>query len=106
MSTSLLRYSALALAIGLAAALSSGCVVGGYGYDGNVGVGYYEPFDADYGGWGPGYQVGPYRDGGDHRGGRQGDAHAYRSAPVSRSMPSIPSGGGGHAGGGGGRGRR
>ena len=45
------------LAIGLFTSLSSGCVVGGgggYGYDGNVGVGldYYEPAGVEYSGRG------------------------------------------------------
>jgi hypothetical protein len=94
---SLLRWSALAFAIGLFTALSPGCAVygGGYGYDGGVGIGldYYEPYGADYGGWGPGYRVGPIRDGAHRpdRGGGQPSAHAHRSAPASRSMPSIPS---------------
>lgn len=87
----------------------AGCVVpGGYGYDGGVGVDYYEPFGTEYGGWGPGYLVGPGR-GGDRRGGDGGGGgHAYRSAAGSRSAPSIPTGGrsgGGSHGGGGGRGR-
>jgi hypothetical protein len=77
----------------------SSCIVaggGGYGYDDGVGIGagYYEPYGVDYGGWGHGYEVAPFR-GGDHRPTRgDGDhapAHAYRSAPASRSMPSIPS---------------
>jgi hypothetical protein len=113
-----IRFAACALAIGLSAALPSGCVAtGGYGYDdgGSVGVGYYEPYGADYGGWGSGYRVGPYRGGGGDRGGGDrgggdrggGDrggghdsGHAYRAAPASRSMPSIPS----HSRGGGSRG--
>jgi hypothetical protein len=80
-----------------------GCVVGGGGYyDGGAEVSYgadfYEPYGYDYGGWGPGYRVGPFR-GGDHhdrggdrpdRGGGRG-APAYRPAAPSRSMPSIPS---------------
>ncbi|MFJ2990839.1 hypothetical protein ACIPF8_23540 [Collimonas sp. NPDC087041] len=94
--------------IGIFAALTAGCAVsdggyGGYGYSGGVGVGldYYEPFGGDYGGWGPGYQVGPFRGGGDHRGGGgRGGQHAFRSAPASHSMPSIPSRGGGGGGGG------
>jgi hypothetical protein len=54
---------------------------------------YYEPSGIDYGGWGHGYQVAPFR-GGDHRptgGGGHASAHAYRSAPASHSMPSMPS---------------
>jgi hypothetical protein len=65
------------------------CVVGGY--EGDVGVGYvggvYGPGGYDYGGWGPGYRVGPPRGGERGRGGR--------------TAPSIPHGarGGGHGGG-------
>ena len=97
MNILLLRWSAIAFVIGLFIVLSTGCAVtaGGYGYDGDVGIGldYYEPYGADYGGWGPGYRVGPFRDGANrqNRGGGQSSAHAYRSAPASRSMPSIPS---------------
>jgi hypothetical protein len=93
MSATIVRWSAIAAVGGLFVALASGCVVGGgYGYDGEVGVGadYYEPYGAVYGGWGPGYNVAPFR-GGDHRGG--GGGHAFRAAPAGRAMPSIPSGG-------------
>jgi hypothetical protein len=98
------RWAALAVAIGLLGVLSSGCVVGG-GYDGGAGYGldYYEPYGVGYGGWGPDYQVAPYRDG-DHRP-VSGGGHAFRAAPASRSMPSIPSGSR-SGGGGGGRGGR
>jgi len=85
--------------IGFACALSfavlSGCAVEGVGVDGSVGVdyvgGYYEPYGYEYGGWGPGYAVGPYRDGhgGYYR--DRGHAPAFRPAPRGRSMPSIPS---------------
>ena len=72
----------------------AGCVAGG-GYDGGVDVGYgvdfYEPFGYEYGGWGPGYGVGPPRRGFD-RGRGEGAPHpAYRPAAPSRSMPSLPS---------------
>ncbi|MGO8915942.1 MAG: hypothetical protein ACLQJR_08545 [Stellaceae bacterium] len=113
MNSSLSRWAATAFVIGLVAVLSSGCIVagGGYGYDGGAGYGldYYEPYGVGIGGWGPDYQVAPYREG-EHRpasvGGRPA-AHAYRAAPASRAMPSIPSGsrsggGGGRGGGGGG----
>ena len=97
MKTLLLRWSAIAFVIGLFTVLSSGCVVtgGGYGYDGGVGIGldYYEPFGADYGGWGPGYRVGPVRGGAhrpDHGGGHE-PPQTYRPAPASHSIPSIPS---------------
>jgi hypothetical protein len=97
MNTLILRFSALTLAIGLCAGVLSGCVAegGGYGYNDNVAVGvgldYYEPYGAVYGGWGPGYRVAPFR-GGDYHGVRGGAGHAYRSAPASHAMPSIPSG--------------
>jgi len=82
-------------AIGMLALLLAACVVagGGYGYgdDVGVGVGYYEPVGGVYGMWGPGYQVGPYRDGGHLRGGGGPGVHAYRPAATGRSMPSIPS---------------
>ena len=80
MNIILLRWSAIAFAIGLLTVLSFGCaVMPGGGYDGGN---YYEPFGGSYGGWGSGYHVGPYRGN-------------------NRSMPSIPSwGGGGHGGGG------
>jgi hypothetical protein len=103
MNTSSLRSTTIALAVALFTAFSSGCAVTGdgygYGYDGNVDVGldYYEPYGGYYGGWGPGYRVGPYREGGDHRpdqGGGHAPPHAYRPAPASHSMPSIPSRGG------------
>jgi hypothetical protein len=86
------RWPSAALVIGLFATLSSGCIAtgGGYGYGGDVGVGYYEPAGVVYGGWGGGYRVAPFR-GGDHRAGPSG-GHAYRSAPAGRSAPSIPSG--------------
>ena len=98
-----------------------GCVAG-VGYDGDVAVGYspgyVEPYGYDYGGWGGGGRGGGGRDGGGRDGGgrdsggrdggyhvgpgRGGDrraapgpSHGYRSAPQSRSTPSIPHGSGG-----------
>ena len=74
------------------AAISS-CAVDGV--SGGVGVGYvdgyYEPYGYDYGGWGPGYAVGPYRDGhaGFYR--DRGHAPAFHPAPHGHAMPSIPS---------------
>ncbi len=81
----------------------------GYGYDGGgpdvgIGIDYYGGIGYDYGGWGGNYRVGPPRGG--RRGGDRG-VHAYRPAPASHGMPSLPSGGrggggrGGHGGGGG-----
>ena len=84
------------LMVGPLTLLTSNCVVsdGGYGYDGAGGIGanYYEPYGASYGGWSPGYRVGPVRDGRqfDHRGGARSSGHAYRAAPASRPIPSIP----------------
>lgn len=101
MKTLLLRGSAIAVVIALFTIPLSGCVVpvggyeSGYGYDGGVGIGldYYEPYGTVYGGWGPGYHVAPYRGGEQRRdyGGGRPVSHAYRSAPASHSMPSIPS---------------
>lgn len=98
MNTLLVRGSAIALAIGLIAALSSGCAVTGGGYaDGDdagadIGLDYYETYGIDYGGWGPGYRVAPFRDA-DHQPAHSEheQPHAYRSAPASHTMPSIPS---------------
>ncbi len=97
------RWPVFAFVIGLFTALLPGCVVtdGRYGYPEDVGVGvdYYEPYGAVYGGWAPGYYVGPPR----HFEGRReheerrperGDhapVHAYRAAPPSHAIPSIPS---------------
>jgi hypothetical protein len=105
----------------LACASLAGCAVPdggyGYGYGGGLGANYYQPYAFDYGGWGPGYNVGPYR-GGYHRDDHFGGEHAWRGPPPGRGMPSLPGGrfaggpgrgggggghgGGGHAGGGGG----
>jgi squid-like protein/heterogeneous nuclear ribonucleoprotein A1/A3 len=97
--------------LGLLALLAlAACVVGGGGYGGDVDVGYvggyYEPGGYDYGGWGPGYRVGP------PRGGERGPGGGERGpgGGGGRGAPSIPhgSGGGGHGGGhggGGGHGR-
>ena len=99
MSTLFQGRSALLVAFGVLIAVACGCAVtdGGYGYEGGgLGVGYYEPYGAVYGGWAPNYQVAPFR-GGDRRGGGVGQ-HAFRPADGSRGMPSIPSGSrsGGH----------
>ncbi len=100
MTVSPIAGAAFALALGLVTVLLPGCVAGDGGY-GDYAVGYYEPYGGDYGGWGPGYQVGPFRDGNHHEGGGGGRSapHAYRSAPASHAMPSIPSGGRGRGGG-------
>jgi hypothetical protein len=77
----------------LAVAAVSACAVDGVSGDVGVGYvgGYYEPYGYDYGGWGPGYAVGPYRSGhgGYYR--DRGHAPAFHSAPQGHPMPSIPS---------------
>lgn len=84
------RLAAVAAVLGTA---FTGCVVAGGGgrYDDTVGVsygvGFYEPLGYDYGGWGPGYHVGPPR-GGEH--GRERSGRSYRPAPPSHRTPSIP----------------
>jgi hypothetical protein len=89
----LISRSCKAGATGLLALVAlTGCLVGGYGgTDVGVGVGYsgafYEPGGYEYGGWGPGYRVGPPRGGRAERGARPG-----RSAP---SIPHNTRGGGG-----------
>ena len=72
--------------------LSSSCVVPGDRYAGgsvSYGVGYYEPYGYDYGGWGPGYLVGPPR-GDRHFDARRNASRTFRPAPPSHHMPSIP----------------
>lgn len=95
------RFAARAIILAAATALGA-CVAVGGGYDGDSYVGgFYEPFGYDYGGWGPGYRVGPYghgdhwggeRGGGDRsRGSHGGAPHpAYHPAGPSRQTPSIP----------------
>ena len=94
-----IRGAAIALLLGLNMFLLASCSVtdGGYGYstDVRIGLDYYDPWFGnygDYGGWGPGYRVGPPRqimprpdfDRGPHRGG-------YRPAPGAHPGPSSPS---------------
>jgi len=82
--------------LGILAVMLAGCVAAGYDGDGGVGVGYvggfYEPWGYDYGGWGPGYRVGPPH----YRGGVAGGGGGHGG----RGVPSIPhgarGGGGGH----------
>lgn len=97
MSPSIARRCVTLALLGAFAGIAPGCVAdGGYAYPGTVGVGvdYYEPYGAVYGGWGPGYYVGPVRDGyrGSDRAGYAPGSHSYRSAPTSGSVPSIPRG--------------
>jgi len=75
--------------------LCGACVVPGDRYvSGSVsyGVDFYEPYGRDYGGWGPGYLVGPPRTGDRHFDARHESPtrHSYRPAPRTRPMPSIP----------------
>jgi hypothetical protein len=83
----------IALMGALAVVAFSGCAVDGV--SGEVGVGYvggyYEPYGYDYGGWGPGYAVGPYRDGHGGYSRDRGHAPAFHPAPQGHAMPSIPS---------------
>lgn len=97
------------LIMGVACLAAAGCVVagggGGYGYDGGLPGEYYQPAGFAYGGWGPGYNVGPYHGGGHYAGGYAGHGgHYYRPASGGgRGMPGLPAGGhsgGGHGGGG------
>jgi hypothetical protein len=79
-----------AVAVGLFALVPTSCLVAGYG-DGGASVGYiggvYEPGGYEYGGWGPGYRVGP------PRGGIRREHGGGRAAP---SIPRGARGGGGH----------
>ncbi len=107
MSTSHLRCLALCSVACTLTLLLTGCVLTGGGYyEGeDIGAAYYEPYGVVYD-WGPRYHVAPYR--GDHHpseGGREfgrESKRAYRPAPASRPVPSIPSllrSGGSHSGG-------
>jgi len=95
---SFLRWLASAFVVCTLTILLHGCVTGG-GYYTDEGATYYEHYGAAYGNWGPEYHVAPYRDR-DHdhdrgyhpRGGdRLPSERAFRSAPASRPVPSIPS---------------
>lgn len=97
MSTSRTRRVAMALLLGFNMLLASGCAVTGRGYvrspDVRFGVGYYERGFGNYGGWGPSYRIGPYRNGVLRRGiGRvRPGPRGFRPAPRVRPIPSIPS---------------
>ena len=77
---------AFALLIALSSTLLAGCVGSGGYYDDGYGTGDYGVFGADYGGWGPGFGIGPYAG---ERGfyGRRFDHH-WRG-PRSDRIPSI-----------------
>ncbi len=81
------RWRVRALGFVLLAVLYA-CLVPDGGYVGAT----YGPSGYEYGGWGPGYYVGPPPRGGERRPepSHQSPRHAYRPAPPSRSAPSIP----------------
>ncbi len=99
------RAPRLAVPLGLALALLGGCVAGGVGvgvdegYWGEPGFdydmdfdapfGFAGPWDYGYGGWGPGYYVGPP---GGYRGGPRPGGGPALHEPPSRPLPSIPTG--------------
>lgn len=102
MNILLLRRLGLVFAVLTLTVFLLGCVatVGEYGYydGGDIGAAYYESSDVEYGGWGPNYYVAPFRAGDHHHDGERhitsGGGHAaraYRAAPATHSMPSIPS---------------
>jgi hypothetical protein len=103
MNNMLLRSIVFVYGVGTLVVLMACCILpdGETGYDsGGICTAYDEPYGVDYGGWGPDYQVAPYRGSGHRRptgGGGPAATRAYRSAPASRSMPSLPSHGGGGA---------
>jgi hypothetical protein len=77
------RWKVRALGLALLTVLYA-CTVTPGGYVGGV----YEPSGSDYGGWGPGYHVGPSRHG--QRRPEHLSPRAYRPAPPSRPAPPIP----------------
>ena len=95
------RAAAIALLAGLDLFLLAGCAVsdgaGGYSTHVRIGLDYYEPRYGDYGGyggWQPGYRVGPPRrdfDRGRPPPGGARDSRGYRPAPGAHPVPSIPS---------------
>jgi hypothetical protein len=89
MNSPLRKYRRTAMGLLLLSALGA-CVVGGGGYDGGVYVGgVYESPGFVYGGWGPGYRVGPPRGGGGARGGGE-VARGGGGGGGARAAPSIP----------------
>lgn len=95
MTACFFRWPTTIVTVGLFSLAVSGCVVpgGGYGYGPSFGLGYYEPSRVEYGGWGAGYDVGPVHGGQvyQYRGSGHATQRAYRPAPASRPVPSIPS---------------
>jgi hypothetical protein len=91
MATRPLRITGLALllVVGIDGCVATGGGYGGGDVDVGVSAGFYEPYGYAYGGWGPGYYVGP-GGGGERRGGNA-RTHNYRPAPASHPTPSIPS---------------
>ncbi len=87
--TALLRRLLVAVA-----AVVAGCAVTGTeGYGGSVSYigGFYAPSGYQYGGWGPGYVVGPERGGGRRREYHDDrPAGGYQRAGADRRTPSIP----------------
>lgn len=86
--------AAIALLLPLATA---GCVTPGVTYGGGYGVGYYQPSGVVYGGWGPGYALGPVRSGRTYTVPRNPPHVVYRPVPSTRPIPTIPSRARGHA---------
>ena len=104
MSHTHLRHSVLSALILIICPLLPGCVEPGYGnsgyagYSGGYAIDYYEPYGGIYGDWDQAYNVGPYRRPNGALGSPRA-GHSYQSAPATRSIPTIPSGGGSHTGG-------
>ena len=93
------RGAVIALLVGLNTLWLASCAVndGGYGYstDVRIGLDYYDPWMGDYGGWGPGYRVGPPQrimPRPDFNSTHPPPPRAsYWTAPGVRPIPSIPS---------------
>jgi hypothetical protein len=92
------RGAVIALLFGLNTFLLASCAATNGGYasstDVHIGVDYYDPWFGDYGGWGPGYRVGPPRrimPRPDFDGGRPPHGAGYRPAPGAHPIPTIPS---------------
>jgi uncharacterized membrane protein YgcG len=109
-----LRWSIRVALLAALAFLAVGCAAypAGYGYGGDLG--YYQPYATqpyatEYGGWGPGYAVAPFRPGYhlhfDHEDHYHADHEVHDFRGGGRGFPSLPSHGrmgGGFAGGHGG----